>query len=277
MSSATTLRLLGKSVVVSVSGGFKVYVAYLMLNVRPNVALCIASALIIYSVYTLDRALKSKEDEVNRKREESVGTSSALLVVNASLVIAVMILINEGISPVVAFWPFIIGFLYAKGLKLGKKIWKLKGSFGIKNFVVAFTWTSSLGMLIYPAAGSFSMLILISTFFFFKSFINTIIYDYRDAKGDYLAGLKTIPVYLGEARTRIILQLLNSLLHISIITLVLLGLAEIEMLILLYSWIVGLIYISFYTNFKRANTRDAIIDGEWIHMVIFRILVIRLY
>lgn len=277
MNSAANLRLLGKSVVVSVSGGFKVYVAYLMLNVRPNVALCIASALIIYSVYTLDRTFKSREDEINRKREEGISVKSALFVVNTSLIIAVMILISEGISPIVAFWPFIIGFLYTKGVKVGKKAWKLKGSFGVKNFVVAFTWASVLGMLIYPAAGSFSALILISTFFFFKSFINTIIYDCRDMKGDFLAGLKTIPVCLGEARTRATLLLLHSLLHISILTLALLGLAEIEMVILLYSWTIGLLYILFYKNFKSAALRDAMIDGEWIHMIIFRTLVIRLY
>ncbi|MFH1773433.1 MAG: UbiA family prenyltransferase, partial [Methanobacteriota archaeon] len=264
------------SVMIAVSGGFRVYVAFLLLGVKPEVTICLAMILITYATYTLDRAVKTKEDEINRRGEESAKRSLALLVVGASLLVAILILIKQGISPLIAFFPFMIGFAYSKGIKIGKISLKLKRSLGIKNIVVAFTWASTICALIYSWAGSYLQLLLIFAFFFLKSFINTVICDCRDVKGDSLAGLTTLPVYFGEARTKMILQLLHSSFHLSVIALILLKLIEFETIILLYSWMAGMIYIPLYANSKKTIFRSAVVHGEWVHMLMFRSIAIQL-
>lgn len=276
LSERSILGLLSTSVLVSVSGGFKVHLAFLMTNAETNPALCGASAFIIYSVYTLDRAFEPKEDEVNRREGAKANGKVAIVLASVFLMVGAVILSKEGIPPVVAFLPLMVGFLYAKGVKIGENTWKIKGSYGVKNFVVAFTWSSLLGVFIYTEVKCFSSLILVCVFFFVKSFINTVIYDCRDMEGDSVVGLKTIPIFLGRARTKVILHILHSLSHFILALLVLSGLAEMGTIVLLYSWGIGSIYIYFYVNSDRRNFRDVAIDGEWIHATIFRDFVTRL-
>lgn len=272
----STLGLLSTSVIVSVSGGLKVYLASLMINAEADPALCGASAFITYAVYTLDRAFEPKEDKVNRQDGAKANEKTAIILAGVLLMAAAAIFSKEGFSPIVAFLPLVVGFLYRKGIKIGENTWKLKASYGVKNFVVAFTWSFLLGTIIYPIAECFFSLISVCAFFFVKSFINTVIYDCRDVEGDSLIGLKTIPVFLGRARTQVTLQIFHSLSHSILTLLVLSGLAEMEMVVLLYSWVIGSIYIHLYVNSRGRNFRDVVIDGEWIHATIFRVFMTQL-
>lgn len=276
MSFAATLRLLSASSLIAVSGGFRVYVAFLLLGAEPVLSVCFAMVLITYATYMMDRAVKSKEDEINRVEEGNARRSYGFLAGCTSLLVGILILLKEGISPAVSFFPLVVGFLYSRGIKIGKISLRLKQGSGVKNIVVAFTWASTICAFTYPWAKDYLQLILIFSFFFFKSFINTVICDCRDIKGDSLAGLTTLPVYFGEAKTRMILQLLHSSFHLSVIALVLLGLVRFETIILLYSWIAGLIYISLYANSKKTSFRSVVVHGEWVHMSVFRNLMIRL-
>lgn len=45
---------------------------------------------------------------------------------------------------------------------------------------------------------NFAMLLYIFFFFFIKSFVNTILFDVRDVKGDAENHVKTIPVFIGH-------------------------------------------------------------------------------
>jgi 4-hydroxybenzoate polyprenyltransferase len=274
VSFEATLRLLSTSIIVAVSGGFRLYIAFILLGREPELALCLAMILIVYATYTLDRAVKTKEDEINRKEEESANKDLAIFMTCASLLAAIIILIKQGISPLIAFFPLIIGFVYSKGIKIRKISLKLKQNLGIKNLVVGFTWASTICALLYPAESL--QLLLIFTFFFLKSFINTVIFDYKDVKGDSLAGLTTLPIYFGEAKTKAILLLLHASLHLSVIALIILKLAEFEMIILLYSWMAGMIYIPLYANSNKTIFRSAVIHGEWAHMLVFRNLTLQL-
>lgn len=267
MGFSSTARLLSSSLLLAVSGGFKVYIAYLMLGLEQRAIPCLASSLIIYSVYTLDRSIKSREDEVNLM-QRGANRRLCLFFAGGSLLAAALILSGGGISPLVAFWPLAVGLLYSKGLKLGKSTLKLKGSLGVKNFVVAFTWASSLLMLMYPFCSSYPELLMVSIFFL-KSLMNTIIYDFRDVEGDSLAGINTLPLHLSRERAQTMLYLLHLLLHTSILALVLLGFVRIDVVILLYSFFAGMLYILLYINGGR-KLRDVVVDGEWIHMAVFR-------
>jgi 4-hydroxybenzoate polyprenyltransferase len=276
VSFHATFRLLSTSILIAVSGGFRVYVAFLLLGVKPEIITCFAMVLITYATYTMDRAVKTKEDEINRMEEGSARRGYVLLVVCTSLLAAILILLKQGIFLAVAFFPFVIGFLYSKGIKIGKVSFRLKQGFGVKNIAAAFTWAFTICAFIYPWAEDYLQLILIFAFFFLKSFINTVICDCRDIRGDSLAGLTTLPVYFGETKTRMILQLFHSSFHLSVITLLLLDLVKFETIILLYSWMAGLIYIPLYANSKKTSFRGVVVHGEWVHMSVFRNLAIRL-
>lgn len=276
MSFSATLRLLSSSLVVAVSGGFKLYVAFLLLGTQPNLSLCFAFSLLVYSIYTLDRVLKSKEDAVNRAKIENAKKLPVVLLVCIAVSASALILIKEKISLLVVLFPLITGFMYSRGLKIGSISLKLKRGLGVKNFVTAFTWAATLAAFIYPWAESFSLLMLISLFFFLKSFINTVIYDYKDMKGDAMAGLVTLPIYFGEVKTRVLLQALHVILHLSIATLVLLNFISFEPVVLIYSATVGFVYVLLYTTSRDSSVRDVAVDGEWIFAVLLRNLAVQL-
>ncbi len=275
MGYEATLRVLGSSIINATSGWFRLYIAFLLAGKVPDLVLCFAFSFVVYSVYTLDRALKSKEDEVNRPEEKNADTKAILFIVSVFLVTALLSLVVKKISPFVALIPFAIGFLYTKGLKIGGIYIKFKQGLGIKNFVVALTWAFTIVFFLSNFIDYYFQGFLIFIFFFFKSFINTVLFDCKDIEGDSIAGLTTIPVCFGEKRTRIILQLLNSLFHLALVAFVLSGLVQFDTIILLYSWVGGLIYITLYANRKKTIFRSLIVHGEWTHMLAFRNLAIQ--
>ncbi len=275
MRYQATLRVLGSSAINGISGWFRLCIAFLIAGKVPDLALCIAFSFVVYSVYTLDRALKSKEDEVNRPEVKDADRNTILLIVSIFLFAAISILFIKRVSPLAALIPFFIGFLYTKGLKIGSISIKFKQGLGIKNFVVAFTWAFTILAFIYNST-NYLMSLSIFIFFFFKSFINTVLFDCKDIEGDSLAGLITIPVYFGEKRTRKILQLLNSSFHLILTASFLSGLVEFDAFILFYSWGAGFTYISLYANSRKTIFRSIIVHGEWTHMLAFRYLAIQL-
>ena len=64
------------------------------------------------------------------------------------ITIGTYILAKEGMLAL-AFVPLITGYLYSKGIKIGKFALKLKGGLGMKNIVVGLTW----GIFIAGLAG----------------------------------------------------------------------------------------------------------------------------
>ncbi len=263
-----TINLLNASTIVSISGGLRFYVAFLLAQKKPDITICIAAILMVYATYTFDRAVKRKEDEINRTDEKNANKNLALFIVFASSLAAILILAENRMSAIIVFFPFAMGLIYSKGINIGRFSLDLKRGLGIKNCFVAFTWSFTIIALVRPAGSP--QLILIFIFFFLKSFINTMIFDCRDAIGDSYAGLKTFPVYFGEARTRLMLQIINSSLHFILIALALLNLAEFELFILFYSWVGGIIYIFLYATSKKIIFRSLVVHGEWAHMLLFR-------
>jgi 4-hydroxybenzoate polyprenyltransferase len=173
-----------------------------------NYLLCIAAGLVIYAVYTLDRLSDERFQGSNR----TVGLSVSIV----AYVVGFCIFWDEGLHAT-ALLPFIIGYLYNKKIKIGKHSLRLKGSFGIKNLVVGTTW----GIFIAASAG-FSNLVsflLIFILYALKSFINSTLSDFKDIKGDTLAGIKILPVSLGAQGTR------NLLLSLFVVSHLILGVA----------------------------------------------------
>ena len=164
-----------------------------------------------------------------------------------TFVIGSYILAKEGML-VLAFIPFVTGFLYSKGIKIGKFSLKLKGGLGVKNFVVGLTWGAFISGLAGSTCGSMIPIVLVFTFFGVKLFVNSAIYDFKDIKGDTLAGIKTLPVSLGARNTRNFLLGMHLLSHLILGIALINGILAFEPLIILYSFICGLICIQNYTK-----------------------------
>ena len=266
-----TLELLKSSLLVAFSGALRIHLAFLLLHIQSSLLTCFAGGLVIYTVYTLDRALESAEDSVNRKELNGSKREVAIAVSVLAFAVGAFILAKEGLCAL-AFLPFITGYLYSKGIKISKFSLKLKGGLGVKNLVVGLTW----GIFIAGLAGGSSLqssahmlpVILVFAFFGIKLFINSAIYDFKDVKGDTLAGIRTLPVALGEQNTRNLLLMLHMTSHMVLGVALIQGLIAFEPLILLYSFVCGIMCIENYTRTEeeelpfRKLERTFMVDGE---------------
>lgn len=269
-----TIRLLTTSIPVAISGVFRLHIAFLFLGIVPMLLIYLAGFLVIYSTYTFDRAMGSDEDKINRKELSYARKEIAIVVCLISILVSTFLLYSQGLV-FMAFLPFFIGYIYSKGISIGKHNLKLKGNFGIKNLAVSTTWGTFISGIALRWADISIILPVIFPFFAIKSFINTVIYDFRDVKGDEAAGIKTLPIYLGEKKTRTLLQGLHILLHIWIAAAMFTNYIHPEKVILLWVGISGLLYTYFYTRAAPENesrgrkaVRDMLVDGEFIVAVI---------
>lgn len=262
-----TLELLKSSILVAFSGALRIHLAFLLLHIQSSILTCIAGGLIIYTVYTLDRALGSEEDSVNRTELNGSNKKVGLIVSLLAFFIGTCILAKEGLLAL-AFIPFITGYLYSKGIKIGRLALKLKGGLGIKNIVVGLTWGIFIAGLAGSGCGDLVPIVMVFIFFGVKLFINSAIYDFKDIKGDSLAGIKTLPVSLGARKTRTLLIAMHMLSHMAIGISLIHGAVAFEPLIILYSFVCGLICIQKFTYSKGEEflsqniERIFLVDGE---------------
>jgi 4-hydroxybenzoate polyprenyltransferase len=273
-----TINLLTTSVPVALSGVFRLHIAFLFLGIAPEILVYLAGFLVIYSTYTFDRALDSDEDKINRKELTTARKDVAVLVCLASFLIGTFLLYREGLV-FIAFMPFIIGYVYSKGITIGNRKLKLKGNFGVKNLIVSFTWGIFIAGIAHHTAGDYSALLFVFPFFTIKSFINTVIWDFRDVKGDGAAGIKTLPIWLGENKTRKLLQVMHITLHSWIAIAMLFNYINPEITILLIVCLTGTINTFFWTRPPAENDmgfrktlRNFLVNGEFMLALALRAL-----
>ena len=272
--NTATLNLLTSSILVSISGAFRVYIASLLLGTRVTPLVCLAGGLVIYSVYTLDRALDSKEDLINHPELDDSCRELGIVLSILSLICGGWVFLLNGLL-IFTFVPFVIGFLYSKGLKIGSSVLKLKGSLGGKNLVVGCIWGVSVVGVAGATCQNIPLLILVFTYFVIKLFVNSTIYDFRDIPGDFKAGIKTLPVYLGEQKTRNFLLGLHLVSHLLLSIGMINGVVAFEPVIVVYSFVCGLGCIRRYTKIGAETEsmklqRTAFIDGESVFITLIR-------
>ncbi|MFA0821714.1 MAG: UbiA family prenyltransferase [Methanomethylovorans sp.] len=270
-----TINLLNSSVLVSLSGALRIYIASLLLLGTMNILNCLAGGLIVYAVYTLDRALEPAEDAINRSELKGANKKLALFVCLITFIVGCYILNSSGLL-LIALMPLVAGYLYSKGLNIGRIKLKLKGGLGVKNLVVGITWGTFIASI--AGVGLESILPVLLVFFYYgsKLFINSTIYDFKDVKGDLMAGIKTLPVSLGEKNTRRLLLTLHIGSHLLLISAIIMHLLAFEPVVVIYSLIIGLIYIFRLTKNRENETplgkieRLFLVDGEAASIIYLR-------
>ena len=266
LQESATFKLLTASILVSISGIFRVYICYMFRHVDPNISMCLACGLIIYSIYTLDRTFGSKEDAVNRVNlidsNKNLGTLFSVL----AFIIGLYFYLINGLL-VVALIPAVVCYVYSRGIKIGNRVIKLKSGHGIKNVVLGSTW----GLFIVGSAGVNDPVLFMFLFILYgvKVFRNSIMNDLKDIKGDALAGIKTVPVILGQLKTRNFLLIHHFIAHLILCIFMFYGLVIVEPIVILCSYVCELICI---LNYKKSQNIISKIfrEGESTMTVLLR-------
>lgn len=185
------------------------YISCIIQQVHWNPLMTVIPFLVAFSIYNLNRKTDEDEDAINRqdrysftKRYEKPLFCATLV----SVVLALVLSALHGILPLLATAaPFLCGILYSfRWLPKSLGYRRLKEIPGVKNFVVGFAWAIFLAFLPVSLTGATPDSRTAVTFllFFLWGFMASMIPDIRDRAGDASAGVRTIPVIFGEARTK---------------------------------------------------------------------------
>jgi 4-hydroxybenzoate polyprenyltransferase len=249
------------SLFIGASGFFKAYITYMLLDLTPHLLVCSALFLVSFSVYSLNKLSDIKEDAVNmpeRLKFLEGRTGLVLFYSLAAYVLSVVFILLDRPSALhILSIPFIANVAYS--CRLLPRIPRLKDIPVMKNLMVAATWASVTTLLVGIQNVPKLDAVFVFYFLFVKSFINTILYDIRDVKGDRDNGVRTIPVVLGHQLTTVTLLAVNSTLIIW------LALAGIGIKVLLGSMIIyGYAYILYFRMRRSSLGLDFFVDGEWM-------------
>jgi 4-hydroxybenzoate polyprenyltransferase len=207
-----TLRLLNSSTAVAIGGGLRLHIAFLLAGLAARIPEYCACALIIYATYTLDRALDCKEDAINKSELRGANTRIGLLACAVTFLAGSAIFIADGIY-LAPFFPFIIGYIYTRGIRIGPYEFRLKGGCGMKNLIIGITWGGSVALVVGQWCTSLMTIWIIFLFFALKLFTTSCVNDLKDVRGDMIAGIRTIPAMLGEHLTKKVLILILLILN----------------------------------------------------------------
>lgn len=230
--------------------------------------MCLGFGLIIYATYTLDRALDCEEDLINRKELAGANNHVAIIVCIIASLVSITIFTKENLY-YIPFIPFIIGYVYSKGITIGQFKLKLKGGYGVKNIVVGLTWGGTIVLIVGNWVNSIPAEFFIFLFFSTKSFIKSTIGDFKDIEGDTMAGIRTLPVFFGIDKAKKVLLILCILLHLFMLPSLFMGYVGPETTILAYSFFIEIACIRFSSSsFDTQKSgiskylRDIMNDGE---------------
>jgi len=241
-----TMRLLNSSTAVAIGGGLRLHIAFLLAGLASRVPDYCACTLIIYATYTLDRSLSCKEDAINRNELAGADAKMGILASIVTFLLGSYLFFLDGIY-LVPFFPFIVGYLYSNGIRIGPYWFRLKGGTGMKNIIIGITWGGSVALVVGRWCDSLVTVGIIFLFFVMKLFATSCINDIKDVRGDIAAGIRTIPALLGENLTKIFLILVCSVLYAMTMFAAYLGQIQNEWIILTFSLVLTTIFLVVYS------------------------------
>ena len=241
------MRLLNSSTAVAIGGGLRLHIAFLLAGLSARIPEYCACALIIYATYTLDRALDCKEDAINKSELRGANAKIGILACIVTFLLGSCIFIADGIY-LAPFFPFIVGYIYTRGIRIGPYAFKLKGGVGVKNIIIGITWGGSIALVVSRWSGSLATVIVIFLFFALKLFATSCVNDFKDVPGDLAAGIRTLPACLGEDLTKKVLIVILIGLHAIMVYSVLFNIIRNEWIVVFYSLVISLAFLMVYSS-----------------------------
>lgn len=242
-----TVRLLNSSTAVAIGGGLRLHIAFLLAGLAVRIPEYCACALIIYATYTFDRALDCKEDAINKSELCGANGKIGLLASIVTFLIGTYLFVLDGIY-LAPFFPFIVGYVYTRGIRIGPYAFKLKGGAGIKNIIIGITWGGSIALVVSRWCDSLVTVGVIFLFFALKLFATSCVNDFKDVRGDLAAGIRTLPACLGEDLTKKVLIAILLGLHTVMVYSLLFNIIRNEWVVLLYSLVVSISFLMVYSS-----------------------------
>jgi 4-hydroxybenzoate polyprenyltransferase len=267
----TSVELIGKifsfltisSIFIGGTGFFLVYLGFLFLGMNPCILTCFSVALMTFGTYCLDKLKGSDEDLLNMPERQSFFSGRkklAKICSVAAVVLAIMLTIFSRPSSLpIVLSPVLANIVYASRLLPG--VPRLKDIPVIKNVVVASIWATG-GTLLPAMSMKHEQSLMIAAVFYFmiaKCFINTVLYDVRDLKGDRENNVRTLPVILGERKTIGVLLLMNSTL-LPLLKFAETNIRPLAAVMVLY----GYAYILYFRKRRNPLALEFFVDGEWM-------------
>lgn len=222
-----------------------------------------------FAVYNINRMTDEEEDSISHSERyaftQKYGTfllSSALL----GYLLAILLAMSKGVdTALVSLIPLFCGILYSvKWAPKGFKYRRLKEIPFAKNIVIAFAWATTMTILPCTISNVVTIRTWITYIFLFVSvFVNCIVFDMRDAEGDAISGIKTIPAVIGLEKTEKLLIQLNLLVGLLIFVLTLRNLLPtITYWLCLATIYTHLYVVSFVKGGNAGFLCDVIADGQ---------------
>lgn len=264
--------LAASSLFIGGTGFFKTYVGYILLGEEPIMLTCMIVFLIAFSVYSLDKIADLDKDIINMPSRSSFISGRKKLVILSSLgayALALLLAIFSTPAAVpIILVPLIANAFY--GTRLLSGVPRLKDIPVMKNVVVASTWALITALIPALTTGPPGALAIAMVFYFMfvKTFIDTVLYDMRDVKGDRLNGVRTIPVMLGERKTTALLLIANSTL-LSLLPFTCKDVRLFTTVLVVY----GFGYIIYFMGKIDPLVLDFLVEGEWMLATFLLILI----
>jgi 4-hydroxybenzoate polyprenyltransferase len=241
------MRLLNSSTVVAIAGGLRLNIAFLLAGLEIRIPEYCAFALIIYATYTLDRALDCREDAINKSELIGADGNTGILACAVAFSIGTGLLFRDGIM-LAPFFPFIVGYIYTHGIRIGPFALRLKGGAGVKNAVIGITWGGTIALVVSHWCPVVTTVFVIFLFYAIKLFITSCVNDFKDVRGDRAAGIRTLPACLGEELIKKVLLLMNVVLHGVMVYAVIFHIIGNEWVVLVYSLAINTFFLMIYSS-----------------------------
>jgi 4-hydroxybenzoate polyprenyltransferase len=251
------------SIWVSCLGFFKTFIAYVFLGANPSNLVCGVVFLVTFCIYCLDKIVDIDKDRSNIPQRYSFLYGRKTLIYSCSflayIVAIILTLLDKPLALPIILIPFIANTFY--GTKLFRGVPRLKDIPVMKNIVVAISWAlvTTLLAAIHLANPAAIAIIMVIYFMMIKTFIDTILYDVRDAKGDRENSIKTMVTLLGGGRTTLVLLAANSTL-IPWLVFVDETVRPLALALVLY----GYAYILYFRTNRNPLTLDFFVEGQWL-------------
>jgi (E)-4-hydroxy-3-methyl-but-2-enyl pyrophosphate reductase len=194
--------------------------AMLLQGLPVNPLHILTASLYVYSMHVLNRFINRRASSISSFREESYLLHERIYVTLA----VISMILALGASLVAGWAPFILlfvislfGVLYNTNLlPAGWRFQSLKDLPGSKNIATAVAWGAVTAILPWLEKGPAPTPGLAVAFFFTASlvFILSALSDILDIQSDRLIGRETLPVFIGEKRTLLLLQVISGLLFV---------------------------------------------------------------
>ncbi|MCX8158198.1 MAG: UbiA family prenyltransferase [Candidatus Diapherotrites archaeon] len=255
-----------------------------LISGKLDVGLFLIVFLPTWSLYLLNRITDKEEDLINKPERKNIietYNKTIICVIVITYLLAILLALRTNINLFFLLLIILfIGIIYSVKITKLKKIigyYRLKQIFLIKNITIAIDWalaTAIIPVLYYNLPINIQSIVL-ATFLFIRSNINTIVFDIPDVEGDRKHKVMTIPVKLGVEKTIYWMYILNTISLILIIFSVLIGILPNLAYGLLIGPMMGYAFLYLLDKPNTISTKnllDWIVDGEFLITGMFIIL-----